>query len=1018
MPSTAPPLKKQVLNTIVRAGAGAGKTTELVRRAFEFATKFKSENGVFPRLVICTYTRKATQELRERMMAKACEIGDWALLKYFSSSQVHISTIHGILSLFLGRYGFRIGLDPRYKIIDDSRAFQVAKDLVRNIYSKDTFSEEEKSLLLKNLGVNKMAEISLRYYEAVLSSPEFKPHDANSLRQTLKEFEAQLLADLERLKSEWQELSVPTENRVTVNGVLESIMALNAVVQNQGLLEGREFLLEVLNNSPRLSFGKNKELFLEVIESIKDFKEGLKKLLEKPAFDKSQIESSAQIFSLCEIFFKEFVASYKEKKISLGQIQINDLELFSLECIRSHPETAQLFSTEWDYWLIDEYQDTSPIQVELLNHLVGKNPHFVVGDPQQSIYLFRGARAEVFAAKEKSIEANGGERLVLSKNYRSQKNLVHFFNKLFHKGDAAFTKLEPMREGVLGSEPDVSVSLPSKGQEYLALTHHVKILLSRGVPPEEICILARDNKTLKLAAKNLSRANVPSLLHSASGFYERREILDALAFLKFILNPYDDVNLVQLLRSPWFYLDDNIIVSVLRPKGSDKKGTKDANSAWEKLVQAPVSREESPILKLGEILTRRDTLALSSLFRRCLLDLGFFDFAQKQDITGRREANLWKFILNLERESREPGFNFIDFVTQSEREIDLESAMEQDAVSAREVTRVNLMTVHQSKGLEFSHVILLDIHREPNLTKWLPMSFDEDLKRFSLSLINAETNERDSSLGCLRWVKRLAVREKEEFRRLLYVALTRAEKNLILIGHPVFEKESWGSQIPWDLTVGEHEMQGFKYRVENGPWANEQLAASIDIPVKVREKYNTEDKLINSVVSVSEIVKKDFKANSSLDLSRNYILNRAVSISTGIQVHRMLELLRYSPEGINKIVIQKMFPKRAEDIISCLDYIKKLDTPPMMKILETGFAEWGYLFRDGDKVIEGQIDLWGEVGAEVWIIDYKTGSSEYKETAKHQLQEYARALRAYGVTKSIRLAAVYPMTKEFEVWEG
>jgi ATP-dependent helicase/nuclease subunit A len=129
MSSTSFELKK---NEILKAGAGAGKTTTLTATFLKFASDFEKQWGKFPRIVVTTFTRKATQELKERLLAKALADGRQDLFHYVSAkSQVQISTIHGVLSLFLSRYGSAIGLTPDYKILGEPEIRKGARKIIR-----------------------------------------------------------------------------------------------------------------------------------------------------------------------------------------------------------------------------------------------------------------------------------------------------------------------------------------------------------------------------------------------------------------------------------------------------------------------------------------------------------------------------------------------------------------------------------------------------------------------------------------------------------------------------------------------------------------------------------------------------------------------------------------------------------------------------------------------------------------------------------------------------------------------
>ncbi|MCB0392891.1 MAG: UvrD-helicase domain-containing protein, partial [Bdellovibrionales bacterium] len=177
-------------------------------------------------------------------------------------------------------------------------------------------------------------------------------------------------------------------------------------------------------------------------------------------------------------------------KQKLGQLEMKDLEYISIQALRDFPEVGAAFASEWDYWLIDEFQDTSPAQVELLHQLIGKKPVFFVGDPQQSIYLFRGARSEVFAEEENSILQRSGQLSELKKNYRSQPELLLFFNDFFKQFDQKFLEMEP-RESAKSHQTVVAkfqIVEKENLEPYSPLVQRVLQQIKEGAQYEDFCI--------------------------------------------------------------------------------------------------------------------------------------------------------------------------------------------------------------------------------------------------------------------------------------------------------------------------------------------------------------------------------------------------------------------------------------------------------------------------------------------------------------------------------------------------
>jgi len=139
----------ELIDIVVRAGAGAGKTTELTQRVLKLAQDFHQKHQRYPHFVVTTFTRKATQELKERLMKEAIKREDPGLVAFLKRpSQLHISTIHGILSLFLAKFGSIMGLSPKLIVVSDSRErFQIKKQIRELCQKNPQFNEDFQALL-------------------------------------------------------------------------------------------------------------------------------------------------------------------------------------------------------------------------------------------------------------------------------------------------------------------------------------------------------------------------------------------------------------------------------------------------------------------------------------------------------------------------------------------------------------------------------------------------------------------------------------------------------------------------------------------------------------------------------------------------------------------------------------------------------------------------------------------------------------------------------------------------------
>ncbi len=383
----------QLKNTILRAGAGAGKTTTLTQTFLKFASDFKDQHGKFPRIVVTTFTRKATQELKERLLSKALEEGREDLFQYVSSkSQVQISTIHGVLSLFLSRYGSAIGLTPDYKIMSDAEIRKGARKIMRKYILDNPLLQE----LLEEYEFHVLESALLRYFSEQVIFPEMRFISADELKKETEFYIKNLSGKLRRVCTE-------IVQETTNDKWEEYARALGALSWN---IEGEDWsgffarLKSFWEHTSKPVFRKASAPFsLSLHEELEELRDDIDDFLSEPRYRPAFWEKHQRNCDLFQNLATSFCADFLQTKLANGLLSMADLETLSYKIMKDSPESAFKFSQEWDFWMVDEYQDTSPVQVQLLRYLIGAKPTFVVGDPQQSIYLFRGARSEVFQEK-------------------------------------------------------------------------------------------------------------------------------------------------------------------------------------------------------------------------------------------------------------------------------------------------------------------------------------------------------------------------------------------------------------------------------------------------------------------------------------------------------------------------------------------------------------------------------------------------------------------------------------------
>lgn len=1016
-----------LVNVIVRAGAGAGKTTELTERVIKLAQNFKKENQNYPHFVVTTFTRKATQELKERLMKVALKENDPALLEFVKSpSRLHISTIHGVLSLFLAQYASVLGLSPKIKIVSDSTEQTSLKKKLRDLCRIDQeFNESFQSLLetfeFQELmaGFSSFVKIKMQYGNISRALPldfaQIAKQESQSLITEMKDLANQILSDSNSLPS--------ANGRKENKGLQAWIDYANYLKIPSNLKEmpqdWQKFWIQFDEGIPSTRKGKDTpESWLQSRESIQKKTESLCSPKVSIEFW-NEHEQAAKRFEDCANKISTIIV---DEKLTSGEITMSDLENLSLELIRRNSETAKSFSKTWNYWLVDEYQDTSPVQVELLEALIGDRKSFVVGDPQQSIYLFRGAKAEVFSNKEKKFSTTDGLLAKKMKNYRSTPSLLECINFLFTRMSDQFQAMET-RDQVTGSDKvlDIMVCPEDKDSEthpeITATLFRIQELLAQGIAPEKICVLAKSNDDLEQLGLAAKLCQVPVQVHSSGSFFERPEVIDGLALLKFLCNPHDNFNFLQLLRGPYFHLSDTLIADLV-------SGAKD--SYWLSFLE---TKKDSSILNLLSFeLVKTRKIGIGQVWVNLLIQRGYFQFAQLLDPSGRREANIWKLIHLVKGEEKKPGFNYLQFLNDLQTSVDTEETQQADAVPVVEPKRVHLMTVHASKGLQFEHVLLPRMGKTPPPPKSQFFMFNENSLRWTLSLVNSEDGKKVSSLVGQQILETLKSRQSEEDERVFYVAATRAEKSLTFIFSDNFKPESWAGKIPFSLTAGEHQEPNFSYLVRSDRF---QVSSGVNV-VQSMNALSAKYHWIsggNQLTSVTEMIAGPKEAQENQEVAQQNVAateSRKLQISdiqkalTGVQVHRIFETLKYSLMRDPAFDWKNL---RVEDGIGFDEALKYLMTDQngiWGQVIRNGEVEFGFSAlseqKINQKVIQGQIDLWGrDDHGQAWVVDYKTGSPKYSEKAFQQLEVYAWALakmKKLDPNEKIQLAVIYPFAQK------
>jgi DNA helicase-2/ATP-dependent DNA helicase PcrA len=463
-------------------------------------------------------------------------------------------------------------------------------------------------------------------------------------------------------------------------------------------------------------------------------------------------EYKARVASFYDQTVADAYALYQRRLHSSNAVDFDDLLMLTVEVLERFPEALTRWQKAFRYVLVDEYQDTNHAQYRLLQLLAGRHRNvFAVGDPDQSIYAFRGADIRNILEFERDF--GGGRLIALEQNYRSTNSILRAANSLItHNRERKPKNLwSELGEG----DPVRVVEVEDEHAEARFVAAEVASLIEEGYAGSELAVFYRTNAQSRVLEDVLVRQEIPYQVIGGPKFYERAEIKDAIGYLQVIDNAYDAVSLTRIANRPRRGIGDASLARL--QTFADAQGV----SLWEALERADEAGVGAAPLKAVE---RFRTLMQSSmagalelsvpeLLERVLEKSGYLESLEAErtvEAQGRIE-NLLELVgvaREYQERAEEPGLS--EFLQQ----ISLYS--DQDDLSA-ERSLVSLMTLHNAKGLEFRAVFLIGMEE-----------------------------------GVFPHSRSLEEQGLEEERRLAYVGLTRAKERLTL-SHAA-SRSLWGAR--------------------------------------------------------------------------------------------------------------------------------------------------------------------------------------------------------------------------------
>ena len=1005
----------------VSAGAGTGKTTVLVERF----VKAVCERGLsIDSVLVITYTERAAGELRTRIRERLVELGRHDLARELDAAW--ISTIHGFCSRLLRNHPFEAGLDPRFRVLDESQARVLRSEAFDAALARFCADRSGERLdLLATYGARRLAAMLTGAFDRLRSAGrtlELGAGAAADAAEAIAAFEDAARATLAQTDD--------AEARARIERALELVATPPPA----------ERLLDL--SELRVSRTDEFAAYNDAVQSV-----------ESAALE----EVAARDRDLLQQLLLAFDAAYRAAKARESALDFEDLQLLARDLLTTNEEVR-----EWTRWrfrsvMVDEFQDTNRLQCDLIDVLGGED-RFFVGDEFQSIYRFRHADVQVFRERRAASE----EVLSLTHNYRSRPEVLSFVNHVF--GTEFGVEFEPLvaagrfPDPIFGPAVELLVTDKSsyrdgelhwRAAEARHLAERVRELVDAGeCTPGEVVLLFAAGTDAERYEEALRAEGLPTYRAAGRGYFGQQQVVDLVAYLRLLHNRYDDEALVTVLASPFVGVSNDALVLLRRAAGRrplfsglERELPPDLRPRDRRLFEAFRQRYE-------RLAGESERVGLERLCERIVVEHDY-DLAVLARWDGRRRyANLRKLarLARSYEDLRGPDIEgFVRFLKDQEAA----GAKEVEAVADEEGgDAVRLLTVHAAKGLEFKVVVLADAGRNPPSP-----SPDEILclpdGRFAFRVVNPVTGERASAFGYDEVREEEWTAEQEENRRLLYVAMTRAIDRLIISGAVDSSSRRDGSApLRWvldrlDVDVAalssdrpvelEHDGARTLVRVDrrteeaarsvrgadgaeseqlelfaaaNGgmPRHAPELPALVPVPEPPSQRIR---RLSYSALALFERCSYRFYAERIVGLSP---ADGAASVSgeaglaateLGDAVHDLLELDVPAGEARGR-VLARFAGATSEDLERVDALVQAWRDSPLATRLredESVQSELPFAFEHDGVLLHGRFDLFRLVEGRALVLDYKTNRLDQLAPAQvveeYQLQRLVYALAAF-----------------------
>lgn len=1061
-------------NVSLLAGAGSGKTYVLMKR---FVQILRSDLSVNPtNIVAITFTRKAADEIKGRVRQAVSECveqaqNDLERLRWQEHLQkvesAPISTIHSLCSRILRDNPVETQLDPEFTILEDFEAQDFFKETLQQYLRKNIKENAALRRLVQTYGVNSFVnqvtalgdKLSELVREDNLAEPYLKA------KEELPALQQKLFAAVRTVIEAREALGAKTKGRQTLTE------AAGLLDEMQKQLLAPELDCSLLDASGVVKVS-GKALAAE-LTNLKNLRQELNNVLLNA--------KGCDLVQDWLAVLQEFYACLSARKQENNVLFNDDLDLLAIEHLQKNEALRQKYQERYKYIMVDEFQDTNERQRQLIyllcgNKLDNTNNLFVVGDVKQSIYRFRHADVSVFNKVKEDIAQNAGQNLGMKTNFRSTQSIVESCNTAFcqlmdlpkeeiclehHEGaNTGGAKVCLLQVPYKSKDDDLGAKEDKWQKEAEAIAAYLQQELPKVEPQlrpgASKAILLRAMTHCEILRQTLQGYGINCVVVKGKGFYEQQEVLDILNLLAALHNRYASLELAGALRSNYFGLDDATLTQLFWQTENDKPLWDVLQAVGSGELQLNLQPEQQALAmqaaeRLRSLRQAAALMALPELFAQLWDELKPEFVLSQQENGPSKLANVKKLRRLAQQYCQTKQASLAEWL-QNVKDLRASSSKE-PAATVQADDALQIMTIHNSKGLEFDLVILpqLDksVHGDTASIKYLPGKEGEQ------GLLGIKVPDKEMQLqnsGVYELAKaRDSELEEEESRRLLYVAMTRAQKQLLMVGTVAEEKlpeaviglpaaKGW-----WQQLQAVYEVDWDKQE-SSCPWVR-LLCADALSPAVVQQgeqqQLALEPLALAPLPAYAACGRTCFTASALqtyLHCQRQYYYQQVLAVPeleqtvageqahelpasvTGSIVHKALELYNgYNAEAVFAVALEKFAPGAAAtqaksmfDAYIISDLYKAL---PKKQKRELEFVQP----LQQELAAEGVIDLLAFDEADnMIIVDYKTGTPPEPDEVKlgyaYQLALYKDAAEKLYPGKKVVRAELH-FLQNMSVWQ-